>query len=66
MSAALDTLPAMLVTEASDDPNPPWARPVTIDIPNDHLQYAITWFSLAVAWAGMTVYWLWRIKRRSD
>ncbi len=66
MSAALDTLPVMLVTEASDDPNPPWARPVTIDIPNDHLNYAITWFSLAVAWAGMTVYWLWRIKRRSD
>ena len=66
MSAALGTDPVMLVTEASDDPDPPWARPVTISIPNDHLEYAITWFSLALVWAGMTAYWLWRIKRRSD
>jgi surfeit locus 1 family protein len=66
MSAALDTLPVMLVTEASDDPEAPFAMPVTIDIPNDHLQYAITWFGLAIAWAGMTLYWLWRIKSRTD
>lgn len=66
MSAALDTLPVMLVTEASDDPAAPRALPVTIDIPNNHLQYAVTWFGLAIAWAGMTLYWLWRIKRRID
>jgi len=42
----------------------PW--PVsTSGIANDHLQYAITWFSLAVVWMGMTGYWLWRIRRRS-
>ncbi|MEP1962071.1 SURF1 family protein [Tateyamaria sp.] len=37
----------------------PW--PVdTAGISNDHLQYAITWFSLAAIWAGMTFYFLWR------
>ncbi len=66
MSKALGTLPVMLVTEASDDAAAPLALPVTIDIPNDHLQYAITWFLMAMAWVGMTVYWLWRIKRRTD
>jgi surfeit locus 1 family protein len=40
--------------------------PQTVNIPNDHLQYAITWFALAVAWALMTGYQLWRIKRRID
>ena len=42
--------------------------PVPVDtagIPNDHLQYAITWFSLAVVWAGMTGYLLWRIRQRT-
>lgn len=66
MSAALGTDPVMLVTEASDDAAAPLALPVTVNIPNDHLQYAITWFGLAVAWAGMTLYWLWRIKSRTD
>jgi surfeit locus 1 family protein len=33
---------------------------------NDHLEYAITWFSLAAVWLGMTAYLLWRIRRRID
>ena len=37
----------------------------TSGIPNDHLNYAITWFSLAVVWLGMTGFLLWRITRRS-
>lgn len=38
--------------------------PVGIDnIPNDHLSYAVTWFSLAIVWLGMTVFLLWRIRR---
>jgi surfeit locus 1 family protein len=32
---------------------------------NDHLNYAITWFSLAAVWLGMTVYLLWRIRART-
>ncbi len=37
----------------------------TSGIPNDHLGYAITWFSLAVVWAGMTAFLLWRIRART-
>lgn len=35
----------------------------TVDIRNDHLEYAITWFLLALVWAGMTAFLLWRIRR---
>jgi surfeit locus 1 family protein len=66
MAAALATEPVMLVTEASDDPDAPMPQPVSVDIPNDHLEYAITWFSLAVIWAVMTALLLWRMKRRID
>ena len=43
------------------------ATPLPVDtsgIPNDHLQYAVTWFGLAAVWAGMTLFLLWRIRRR--
>jgi surfeit locus 1 family protein len=40
--------------------------PVTVNVPNNHLEYAITWFSLAVTWAVMTALLLWRMKRRID
>lgn len=38
----------------------------TEGIPNDHRQYAMTWFSLAFVWLGMTGLLLWRITRRKD
>jgi surfeit locus 1 family protein len=66
MAEALGTLPILLVTASSDDPGQPMPLPVTVNIPNDHLQYAITWFGLALVWALMTGYLLWRIKRRID
>lgn len=44
----------------------PMPLPVTVNVPNDHLQYAITWFLLAVVWTLMTGYLLYRIKRRID
>jgi surfeit locus 1 family protein len=66
MAEALGTLPVTLVTATSDDPEAPVPMPVTVNIPNNHLQYAVTWFGLAVVWALMTVYLLWRIKRRID
>jgi surfeit locus 1 family protein len=65
MAAALDTEPAMIVVAESDLAGPT-PQPVTVNIPNDHLQYAITWFLLAVVWTLMTVYMLYRIKRRID
>jgi surfeit locus 1 family protein len=66
MSAALGTLPVMLVTASSDDPAAPLPMPQTVNIPNNHLQYAITWFGLAAVWAMMTGYLLYRIKRPID
>ena len=41
-------------------------QPVSPQIPNDHREYAITWFSLAVVWLGMTVFWILRIRRRNE
>lgn len=41
----------------------PW--PISAKITNDHMQYAITWFSLAIIWLGMTAYLLWRIRQKT-
>ncbi|KMK68335.1 hypothetical protein IMCC21224_113216 [Puniceibacterium sp. IMCC21224] len=35
----------------------------TVGIPNDHLQYAITWFSLALVWLVMTAAYLRRARK---
>lgn len=32
-------------------------------IPNNHLNYATTWFLLAAAWLAMTAMWIWRINQ---
>lgn len=65
MAEVLGTEPVLIVAR-SDTGGGVTAVPVGIEgIPNDHLQYAITWFSLAVVWAGMTVLLLWRISRRT-
>lgn len=45
----LDLVPVEIVLERSEGPaDLPKAQPVTIDLPNDHLGYAITWYGLAV------------------
>jgi surfeit locus 1 family protein len=47
--------------DADATPNPggwPKGGVTVIDLPNDHLQYAITWFALAVA--AIVVYLVWR------
>ncbi|MDO9524861.1 MAG: SURF1 family protein [Gemmobacter sp.] len=65
MAAALDAQPVLIVSRTSD-PADPAVQPMAVDganIPNDHLQYAITWFLLAVVWLGMTGLMVWRIWR---
>tara|TARA_R110002124_G_scaffold10311_1_gene51595 strand:- start:98 stop:769 length:672 start_codon:yes stop_codon:yes gene_type:complete len=67
MAAALGTEPVLIIARTLD-PDTFTARPIPVssaDVPNNHLEYVITWFSLALVWAGMTVYLLWRIKRRT-
>ncbi len=66
MAAALNTEPVLIVaSQATGDGVVPF--PVnTSSIPNNHLNYAITWFLLAAVWFGMTVYLLWRIKRQTN
>jgi len=67
MSDVLGTEPLMIVSKVTtnEDTNiKPW--PVTAEgIPNNHLQYAITWFSLATIWFVLTAYWIMRIARGS-
>jgi surfeit locus 1 family protein len=60
MAAKLQTLPILLVARSSSLREPGVsALPVdTARIPNDHLQYAITWFSLAAIWLGMSLFFL--------
>lgn len=64
MARDLGTEPTLLI--AATPTGEPVPMPVTVNIPNDHLQYAITWFGLALVWTVMTAYLLWRIKRRID
>jgi surfeit locus 1 family protein len=66
MADALGTAPILIVASESFPTLAPRLTPVTIDIPNDHFGYAVTWFSLAAVWGMMTGYALWRIKRRID
>jgi surfeit locus 1 family protein len=51
---------APVYLEAGPAPNPggfPIGGQTRIDLPNDHLQYAITWYALAVALAVIYVLW---------
>lgn len=57
MAAALDAAPVMIVLEQNES-RTPIAIPPEIKLPNSHLVYAITWYSLSLVWAGMTVFYL--------
>ena len=66
LAAALGAAPVLLIARSETDPK---ITPLPVDtagIPNDHLQYAITWFSLALVWAAMIGYFLWRNHAASE
>jgi surfeit locus 1 family protein len=65
LSRELAAEPFLIVVRETSETEPPVTpHPVdSVGIPNDHLEYAITWFGLAAVWAGMTVLWMMRIAR---
>ncbi|WP_170339384.1 SURF1 family protein [Ruegeria arenilitoris] len=66
LADALGAEPILLVARSQTDPA---ITPLPVDtagIPNDHLQYAVTWFGLALVWAAMTGYFLWRGRAPSE
>lgn len=65
MAEALNTEPVLLVLRDMSQPDGA-VTPLPVDtggIPNDHLSYAITWFSLAAIWLAMTTYYIQRTRR---
>lgn len=68
MAAVLDTEPLMVIaTETTPADTRLTPLPVkTADIKNDHLEYAITWFLLAVVWAIMTLFLILRTIRQKE
>lgn len=68
LAAELGTEPVLIVARRIDPPSQTiHPMPVTSDgIPNDHLNYAITWFLLAAVWLGMTGLLVWRIRLKTD
>ena len=65
MAEFLGTEPVLVVAREVSPPEAGIA-PLPVDtahIPNDHLGYAVQWFGLAVVWAAMTGYFLWRNRR---
>lgn len=60
MAEVLNTDPVLVVRRDAPDLGGP-LTPLPVDtavIPNDHLQYAITWFSLSAIWLVMTAIFL--------
>ena len=66
MAKTLETEEVMLAISSSTNNEGITPQRVSINISNRHLEYVMTWFSLAVIWIGMTGYALWRIKRKTS
>lgn len=67
MANRLKTEPVLIVAGSISPETAVTPQPVaTAGIPNNHLQYAITWFSLAFIWAAMTASFLWRSRAKSE
>lgn len=58
MARALGTEPILLVAESHPDDTIVLPQPPGISLPNRHLEYALTWFGLAIVWSVMSIFWL--------
>lgn len=67
LADALGTEPVLVILRETSQAEP-GVTPLPVDtsgIPNDHLEYAVTWFGLAAVWVLMTGLWVRRIARGS-
>jgi len=62
LSGAARTEPVMIVQAPTGAADYPRGRAVAVKIRNHHLQYALTWFSVALIWLVMTVIWARRLR----
>jgi surfeit locus 1 family protein len=61
LSANAAIVPFFIDADATPNPGGLPAGGVTlIDLPNNHLQYAVTWYGLAAALLGVLAAWFWR------
>ena len=68
MAEALGTEPVLIVLSAASEYDLRLS-PLPVDtrsIKNDHLEYAITWFLLAVVWLAMTMFYMARSMRSKE
>ena len=64
MASFLETQKILVVaTENRLDPSLKMQDP-TRDIPNNHLQYAITWFMMSILWFGMSAYFVYKMIKK--
>ena len=64
MASFLETQQILVVaTENRLDPSLKMQDP-TRDIPNNHLQYAITWFMMSILWFGMSAYFVYKMIKK--
>ncbi|WP_372885339.1 SURF1 family protein [Shimia sp.] len=67
MAAALGTEPILLIARKLSE-NDSGVTPLPVDssgIPNDHLEYVVTWYGLAIVWVAMTLYYLRQTLKRA-
>lgn len=68
MSETLNAEPVMVIASMMSPPDPRLTL-LPVDragIKNDHLEYAITWFGLALVWAIMSIFLIFRTLRTKD
>lgn len=67
LRSAVEILPFFIDADATPNPGGwPVGGVTQIDMPNNHLQYAVTWYGLAAALVGVLGVWFWRRRAAKD